>query len=86
MFQIDLLLYNQIQFIPNLNCRETPSGNYDGERENCELSDRDSRDLEIDNPQYFDTNGNFDFYERSESRQGIDGDCLDGKSLYNSKQ
>lgn len=56
-----------------------PYGDSDSERENCELSDRDSRDLDITNPEYFENTGNFDFYERSLGRQGVDGDCLDGK-------
>lgn len=49
--------------------------------ENCELSDRDSREFDISNRRFFETAGNFDFYERSISRQGIDGDCLDGKPI-----
>lgn len=60
-----------------------PSGAtpYDGagaDRDNCELSDRDSRDLDMNNPTFFDTTGNFDFYERSAGRDGGDGECLDG--------
>lgn len=58
--------------------RDGPYGDSESERENCELSDRDSRDLELTNPEYFENTGNFDFYERSLSRQGVDGDCLDG--------
>ncbi|PNF26529.1 hypothetical protein B7P43_G13971 [Cryptotermes secundus] len=48
---------------------------YGSERENCELSDRDSRDLDINNPSYFETTGDYDFYERFGGRSG--GDCLD---------
>lgn len=48
----------------------------DSERDNCELSDRDSRDMELANPAYFDNTGNYDFYERSISRNGEE--CLDG--------
>lgn len=59
--------------------RDSQPGGYDGERENCELSDRDSRDLEVDNPEYFDNTGNYDYYERALTRQGVDGECLDGK-------
>ena len=44
-----------------------------GERENCELSDRSTRELDQNNPSYFETNGDYDFYERS-----LNSDCLDG--------
>ena len=54
------------------------SAPYGPERENCELSDRDSRDLDINNPSYFETTGDYDFYERFGGRAG--GDCLDGKN------
>ncbi|KAK3909265.1 hypothetical protein KUF71_003864 [Frankliniella fusca] len=47
------------------------------ERENCELSDRDSRDLDPGNPTYFETTADYDFYERFNGRQGIGGECLD---------
>lgn len=57
-------------------------GDRGNDRDNCELSDRDSRDLDMNNPSYFDNTGNFDFYERSPGRQGFDGDCLDGKILF----
>jgi hypothetical protein len=52
---------------------------YGPERENCELSDRDSRELDINNPSYFETTGDYDFYERFGGRAG--GDCLDGKNF-----
>ncbi|XP_065169086.1 uncharacterized protein nompA isoform X3 [Atheta coriaria] len=66
----------------SFNYRESPP-QYDGERENCELSDRDSRDIDINNPQYFENTGNFDYYERSNSRQGSDPDCLDVTQVCN---
>lgn len=47
---------------------------------NCELSDRDSRELDMNNPAMFDT-GTYDYYERNNARSGIDGECLDGKLL-----
>lgn len=49
----------------------------DREREttNCELSDRDSRELDLQNPMLFD-GGTFDYYEKSSARSGVD-DCLD---------
>lgn len=52
------------------------SGGFAGERDNCELSDRDSRELEMGNAQFFDTAGNYDFYERALGR--LEDDCLDG--------
>lgn len=60
----------------SFNYRDTALS-YDTEREaaNCELSDRDSRELDVQNPQIFDS-GSYDFYERSAARSGID-DCLD---------
>lgn len=46
---------------------------------NCELSDRDTRELDLQNPTMFDTSS-FDYYERSNGRSGSDTDCLDGES------
>lgn len=50
------------------------------ETANCELSDRDTRELDIQNPQMFDAS-TYDYYERSNSRSGVDGECLDGKLI-----
>lgn len=52
---------------------------YAGEpRDNCELSDRDTRELDAANPAHFDNTANdYDFYERSLGRMA--DDCLDGK-------
>lgn len=71
----------------SFNFRDTSSpyepdatpGNTGREREaaNCELSDRDTRELDLQNPQMFD-NGPYDYYERSNARSGGDADCLDG--------
>jgi len=52
---------------------------YGAERDNCELSDRDSRDMEMGSQVYYDTSSDYDFYERNNGRQGADGECLDGK-------
>lgn len=46
---------------------------------NCELSDRDTRELDLQNPTMFDTSS-FDYYERSNGRSGSDTECLDGES------
>lgn len=54
---------------------------YGAERDNCELSDRDSRDMAMGNPIYYDTGSDYDFYERNNGRQGTDGECLDGKLI-----
>lgn len=51
---------------------------FGAERDNCELSDRDSRDMDMGNPIYYDTGSDYDFYERNSGRQGVD-ECLDGK-------
>lgn len=57
----------------SFNYRAVP---YGGQRENCELSDRDARDLDMNNPSYFEPVGDFDFYEKSASgRSGQE--CLD---------
>ncbi|KAL1455022.1 hypothetical protein WDU94_009145 [Cyamophila willieti] len=57
----------------SFNYRAVP---YGGQRENCELSDRDARDLDMNNPSYFEPTGDFDFYEKSASgRSG--SECLD---------
>lgn len=70
-------------------CRDTASGYEDRDRDrerererdrdrespNCELSDRDSRELDIHDPGTFDAS-NYDFYERSMGRS--DGECMDG--------
>ncbi|XP_043272923.1 uncharacterized protein nompA isoform X2 [Venturia canescens] len=50
---------------------------FGAERDNCELSDRDSRDMDMGNPVYYDTGSDYDFYERNNGRQGADGECLD---------
>ncbi|XP_058789916.1 uncharacterized protein LOC131663486 isoform X2 [Phymastichus coffea] len=49
---------------------------YGSERDNCELSDRDSRDMDMGNPIYYETSSEYDFYERGNGRQGAD-ECLD---------
>lgn len=58
------------------------SGNSGRERErevtNCELSDRDTRELDLQNPTMFDSSS-FDYYERSNARSGSDSECLDGE-------
>ncbi|XP_058121637.1 uncharacterized protein LOC131287104 [Anopheles ziemanni] len=43
---------------------------------NCELSDRDSRDLEVPSAQMFE-NDNADYYERTPGRGGPQDECLD---------
>lgn len=55
---------------------------YAGEpRDNCELSDRDTRELDAANPAHFDnTASDYDFYERALGRMA--DDCLDGKHPY----
>lgn len=58
-------------------CRAAPYGT---SRENCELSDRDTRDLDLNNPNFYDDVPDYDFYERSAfGRNGQD--CLDGRVL-----
>lgn len=52
------------------------------ETTNCELSDRDSKELDIQSPLQFDQ-ANYDFYERSQGRAGLDGECLDVSQVCN---
>lgn len=56
---------------------------YETDREgaNCELSDRDTREADIQNPGMFDT-GSYDYYERNMGRSG-DADCLDVSQVCN---
>jgi hypothetical protein len=53
-----------------------------GETINCELSDRDTRELDLNNPQMFE-NSNYDFYERSIGGRSNDGECLDVSQVCN---
>lgn len=53
-----------------------------GESFNCELSDRDTRELDVHNPMMFDP-ANSDFYERSMAGRNNDGDCLDVAQVCN---
>ena len=52
--------------------------------ENCELSDRNSHDLDIENPSYYDQSERHDFYQReaggvvSGGAGCLDGECGDG--------
>ncbi|XP_014208276.1 uncharacterized protein LOC106639272 [Copidosoma floridanum] len=55
---------------------------YGAERDNCELTDRDSRDMDLGNPLYYDTSSDYDFYERNDGRQSND-ECLDVSQVCN---
>ncbi|XP_065573483.1 uncharacterized protein LOC136035551 isoform X2 [Artemia franciscana] len=48
----------------SFNYNRLSYGNPGVDRDNCELSDRDSIDLDVGNPAYFETSSDFDFYER----------------------
>ncbi|XP_037812213.1 uncharacterized protein LOC119603977 [Lucilia sericata] len=59
----------------SFNYRDSVASNYDDrDIPNCELSDRDSRELDVHDPSLFDA-ANYDFYERSMGRS--DGECMD---------
>jgi PAN domain len=60
--------------------RSTTQGS--GETFNCELSDRDTRELDLNNSQQFET-GNSDFYERSIGGRSNDAECLDVSQVCN---
>lgn len=70
-----LLPFNVVEiFKSNYLFREVGFGE---PRDNCELSDRDTRELDAANPAHFDNTANeYDFYERALGR--IADDCLDG--------
>lgn len=53
-----------------------------GDTFNCELSDRDTRELDVNNPQMFE-NGNYDFYERSIGGRSNEAECLDVSQVCN---
>lgn len=60
--------------------RDSVASNYDDrDVPNCELSDRDSRELDVHDPNLFDA-ANYDFYERSMGRS--DGECMDGNITF----
>jgi hypothetical protein len=71
-------------------CRSFNFRDGDGDRQpqqgvesfNCELSDRDTRELDLSNPQMFE-NANYDFYERSIGGRSNDGECLDVSQVCN---
>lgn len=65
---------------PSATTGSTTGREREREVTNCELSDRDTRELDLHNPTMFDT-GSFDYYERSNARSGADTDCLDGSYL-----
>jgi hypothetical protein len=49
--------------------------------ENCELSDKNTYDLDIDNPAHYEQSERFDHYQR-EARTGDGSDnCIDGESI-----
>lgn len=53
-----------------------------GDTFNCELSDRDTRELDVNNPQMFETS-TYDFYERSIGGRSNDAECLDVAQVCN---
>lgn len=59
-----------------------PTSQATGDTFNCELSDRDTRELDVNNPQMFET-GSYDFYERSIGGRSNDGECLDVSQVCN---
>ena len=76
-FQFSLEMnWNSLFYLPTYSRLPFYSNAIGGERENCELSDRSTRELDTSNPSFFETNGDYDFYERSQN-----SDCLDGNSL-----
>ncbi|KAK2721542.1 hypothetical protein QYM36_003738, partial [Artemia franciscana] len=65
----------------SFNYNRLSYGNPGVDRDNCELSDRDSTDLDVGNPAYFETSSDFDFYERV-GNYGKE-DCLEEARMQN---
>lgn len=61
---------------------DRPTSTGTGDTFNCELSDRDTRELDVNNPQMFES-GNADFYERSIGGRSNDAECLDVSQVCN---
>lgn len=66
----------------SFNYKEEGDRPSQGETFNCELSDRDTRELDLNNPQMFES-GSSDFYERSMNSRSNDADCLDVSQVCN---
>ena len=47
--------------------------------ENCELSDQNSHDLDIENPSYYDNSERYDFYQREARLARAEAGCVDGE-------
>ncbi|XP_050521456.1 uncharacterized protein LOC126894461 isoform X2 [Daktulosphaira vitifoliae] len=58
----------------SFNYRTAP---YGAQRENCELSDQESRLIDMNNPSLFENAPDYDFYERSVIGSRISQECLD---------
>jgi hypothetical protein len=48
--------------------------------ENCELSDKNTYDLDIDNPAHYEQSERFDHYQREARAAAVTDNCIDGKS------
>ena len=47
--------------------------------ENCELSDQNSQDLDIENPSFYDNSERYDYYQREADLGRAAAGCLDGE-------
>ena len=67
-FLINFFILSSVGFSPTIE-------------ENCELSDKNSHDLDIDNPSYYDNSERYDFYQREAGHEGRESGapCLDGE-------
>jgi PAN domain len=74
--------FNYRDAASNYDNNEREGGGGGGGGSNCELSDRDSREMDIQSPLMFDV-ANYDFYEKSSGRAGSDADCLDVSQVCN---
>lgn len=61
---------------------DRPASQGTGDTFNCELSDRDTRELDLNNPQMFES-GSSDFYERSIGGRSNEAECLDVSQVCN---
>jgi hypothetical protein len=65
-------------FIFTFRCLSSSVGFSPTSEENCELSDKNSYDLDIDNPAHYEQSERFDHYQR-EARTDTTDNCIDGE-------
>ncbi|XP_050440401.1 uncharacterized protein LOC126845652 isoform X2 [Adelges cooleyi] len=69
----------------DINCRSFNyrTAPYGAQRENCELSDQESRLVDMGNPAFFENAPDYDFYEKAAMGSRISQECLDVTQVCN---